>query len=99
MKRFLTIFLTLALLLGLFALPAGASSATLDTAAKKAAAFAVSSVPHPGAGDDWAHGHRRKSPERCRLQSSCAACRLRRGDSARGHVGGLRAAGARLRKL
>ena len=54
MKRFLTIFLTLALLLGLFALPAGASSATLDTAAKKAAAFAVSSVPHPGAGDDWA---------------------------------------------
>lgn len=53
MKRFLTIFLTLALLLGLFALPAGASSATLDTAAKKAAAFAVSSVPHPGAGDDW----------------------------------------------
>ena len=54
MKRFLTIFLTLALLLGLFALPAGASSATLDTAAKKAAAFAVSSVLHPGAGDDWA---------------------------------------------
>lgn len=54
MKRFLTIFLTLALLLGLFALPAGASSATLDTAAKKAAAFAVSSVPHPRAGDDWA---------------------------------------------
>ena len=54
MKRFLTIFLTLVLLLGLFALPAGASSATLDTAAKKAAAFAVSSVPHPGAGDDWA---------------------------------------------
>ena len=54
MKRFLTIFLTLALLLGLFALPAGASSAALDTAAKKAAAFAVSSVPHPGAGDDWA---------------------------------------------
>ena len=54
MKRFLTIFLTLALLLGLFALPAGASSATLDTAAKKAAAFAVSSVPLPGAGDDWA---------------------------------------------
>ena len=54
MKRFLTIFLTLALLFGLFALPAGASSATLDTAAKKAAAFAVSSVPHPGAGDDWA---------------------------------------------
>ena len=54
MKRFLTIFLTLVLLLGLFALPAGASSATLDTAAKKAAACAVSSVPHPGAGDDWA---------------------------------------------
>ena len=54
MKRFLTIFLTLALLFGLFALPAGASSAALDTAAKKAAAFAVSSVPHPGAGDDWA---------------------------------------------
>ena len=54
MKRFLTIFLTLVLLLGLFALPAGASSATLDTAAKKAAAFAVSSMPHPGAGDDWA---------------------------------------------
>ena len=54
MKRFLTIFLTLALLFGLFALPAGASSATLDTAAKKAAAFAVSSMPHPGAGDDWA---------------------------------------------
>lgn len=35
MKRFLTIFLTLALLFGLFALPAGASSATLDTAAKR----------------------------------------------------------------
>ena len=54
MKRLLTIFLTLALLFGLFALPAGASSAALDTAAKKAAAFAGSSVPHPGAGDDWA---------------------------------------------
>ena len=54
MKRVLTIFLTLALLVGLFAIPAGAANTTLDLAAKKAAAFAVSSVPHPGAGDDWA---------------------------------------------
>ena len=54
MKRFLTIFLTLALLAGLLAIPAGAADTALNTAAKKAAAFAVSELPHPGAADDWA---------------------------------------------
>ena len=54
MKRFLTILLTLALLAGLLAVSAGASTTALDTAYQKAASFAVSSVPHPGAGDDWA---------------------------------------------
>ena len=54
MKRFVTIFLTLALLAGLLAIPAGAANTALDTAAKKAAAFAVSELPHPGAADDWA---------------------------------------------
>ena len=54
MKRFLTIFLTLALLAGLLAVPAGAADTALNTAAKKAAAFAVSELPHPGAADDWA---------------------------------------------
>ena len=54
MKRFVTIFLTLALLAGLLAIPAGATNTALDTAAKKAAAFAVSELPHPGAADDWA---------------------------------------------
>ena len=54
MKRFLTIFLTLALLAALLAVPAGASSAAPETAYRKAAAFAVSQLPHPGAGDDWA---------------------------------------------
>ena len=54
MKRFLTIFLTLALLAGLLAVPAGAADSALNTAAKKAAAFAVSKLPHPGAADDWA---------------------------------------------
>lgn len=32
----------------------GAADTALDTAAKKAAAFAVSELPHPGAADDWA---------------------------------------------
>ena len=54
MKRFLTILLTLALLAGLLAVSAGASTTALDTAYQKAASFAVSSVPHPGSGDDWA---------------------------------------------
>ena len=54
MKRFVTIFLTLALLAGLLAIPAGAANTALNTAAKKAAAFAVSELPHPGAADDWA---------------------------------------------
>ena len=35
MKRFVTIFLTLALLAGLLAIPAGAANTALDTAAKK----------------------------------------------------------------
>ena len=54
MKRFVTIFLTLALLAGLLAIPAGAADTALNTAAKKAAAFAVSELTHPGAADDWA---------------------------------------------
>ena len=54
MKRFLTIFLTLALLAGLLAVPAGASDSALDTAYQKAAAFAVSLLPHPASGEDWA---------------------------------------------
>ena len=44
MKRFVTIFLTLALLAGLLAIPAGAANTALNTAAKKAAAFAVSEL-------------------------------------------------------
>lgn len=35
MKRFVTIFLTLALLAGLLAIPAGAADTALDTAAKR----------------------------------------------------------------
>ena len=54
MKRFLSILLTLALLAGLLAVPALASEPALNTAYKKAAAFAVSSLSHPGYGDDWA---------------------------------------------
>ena len=45
MKRFVTIFLTLALLAGLLAIPAGAADTALTLRQKKAAAFAVSELP------------------------------------------------------
>ena len=54
MKRFLSIFLTLALLAGLLAVPAFAADTSLGSAYKKAASFAVSQIAHPGYGDDWA---------------------------------------------
>ena len=54
MKRLLTFLLTLALLAGLLAVPAAASDAALDTAYQKVAAFAVSQLPHPASGEDWA---------------------------------------------
>ena len=54
MKRLFTIFLVLALLAGLCAVPVGASDQALDTAYQKAASFAVSALAHPGAADDWA---------------------------------------------
>lgn len=54
MKRFLSVFLTLALLAGLLAVPVLAADTALDTAYKNAASFAVSQIAHPGYGDDWA---------------------------------------------
>ena len=54
MKRFLSVFLTLALLAGLLAVPALAADTALDTAYKNAASFAVSQIAHPTYGDDWA---------------------------------------------